>query len=129
MSALTKIQINGLLGRHLPRGWTLRLDAELSSRGRCNFGAKRITLKVPVTDRNSLFVFLHEVGHVRCHAKEPDGAPDYLIEYEAERYAIAAMRHEGVPVPRIELDKAKENVREELKGRAVPRKIWRWCNG
>lgn len=55
-----------------------------------------------------LYVFLHEIGHLveGHHHKELSYC---LEEYEAERYAIAAMEREGVPLPEGHVEDAIEH--------------------
>jgi len=133
----SKTQIDGIVRRHLPRGWTLRIYGKGSLRdldwvGLCNYEKRRITLRWPISSVHDVFIFLHEVGHARIHASEADNGNRYIHEYEAERYAMRAVRHEGLPVTREELKAAKQNVRERIReaehrGVKVGPKIRRWA--
>lgn len=117
--------------RHLPKGWHAVVRPSLKSRGICDYRRKKITLQHYIWGRNHLYVFLHEVGHVRIHQNDDARVPLHVTEYEAERYAIAAMRNEGLAVPREELYGAKANVRDAIqsdrkKGIKIDPKIKRW---
>lgn len=61
----------------------------------------------------NLAVFLHECGHVNLGHKQDADSLDYLaqIEYEAEMYAVTAMRAMGLRVPARYLQDAKKYVR------------------
>ena len=127
---LTQEQIDGIVRRHLPKGWTLRIRKfPDGARGMCSFRRRTIFLSRPIKTRADVFVFFHEVGHMRCQHWD---TPNHISEYQAERYAILAMRLEGIPVPRDELRIAKQNVFREVfeferaGGRTDP-VIKRWC--
>ncbi len=136
MSALTKTQIDGIIRRHLPRGWRLRQRPPTPTLWGLTDPYRRRIDCPPLVDRGALFIFFHEVGHVRYRhdfydAPHPGHAIPHVEEYEAEIYAIKAMRHEGIAVPRKQLRRAKENVRtcvkaDRAKGRAIVPKIEKW---
>ena len=66
-------------------------------------------------NRADLFVFLHEAGHVKMgHLRKSNEVNPVLWrdEYEADQYAIAAMRACGVPIPRERLATHKGILRE-----------------
>jgi hypothetical protein len=66
----------------------------------------------PLISLDALFVFLHEVGHAvngHVHADRCN-EPVWQHEYEAEAWAIAAMRAEGFRVGRALLAAARANV-------------------
>ncbi len=115
---LSQARIDGIIRRHLPRGWkheqrkTVYLHGE-NVRGYVEFIERKIITET-VKDRETLFCFLHEVGHVRCK-HVGIGIPRYIEEYEAEWYAITAMRNEEIPVPQEELFFAKQNVRDQVR--------------
>lgn len=120
----------GIVRRHKPRGWRI-VEREP---GKKFFAVAAVDLKtiftVPVVDRHSLQIYLHEVGHIRYnHFKH--GAASHIEEYEAERYAFAVMRHEGIAVPRKSLLRARSNVRNRIKedqkrGIKIDPKVKRW---
>jgi hypothetical protein len=119
-----------IVRRHKPRGWHLKFrPAGTKLWAMADFGLKTI-FTVPVVDRDTLQIYLHEVGHVR-YRHYPVATPAHVEEYEAERYSFAAMRHEGVPVPRKSLYRAKSNVRRRIKedvkrGVRIDPKVKRW---
>ena len=83
--------------------------------------------------RSALYVYLHECAHHHLgHCKPDYREPLWLQEYEAEQWAIATMRREGVPVPRRMIHEAKKYVKEcatidAQKGRrAPPAHVVRW---
>lgn len=70
-------------------------------------------IHVPVpTTRRRLYVFAHECGHV---ALGHDGSvPYHRQEFEAERWAHAALRRHGIAVPEKETQRAKEYVARKI---------------
>ena len=69
--------------------------------------SRRIAAPRPVT-RRALHVYLHEVAHIvleHYHEKSV-----HVQEFEAEQWAFAVMRAEGVSVPRASLRRAKAYV-------------------
>lgn len=94
-----------------PRGWRL---IEQPSNGKFDGhadGETRTIRCLPLTDTYALFVFLHEVGHVRCgHLRLGHQKASWLEEYEAEMWAINAMRAAGFPVTKEMLHNARDNV-------------------
>ena len=118
-------QVRDIASRHRPRGWSViergepRKDYWDEWHGPSDLGEvlaladfdSRTIFVPPLIDRDSLYLFLHECGHVHFdHHSLPD-APMWVIEYEAERYAISAMRAEGVAVPRDAVKAAKRYVK------------------
>ena len=94
-------------------------------------GTKEIYSPPPDT-RDGLFYFLHECAHLilrHWHVK----IPVWRQEYEAEQWAMATMRREGIPVSKAMTKDAKAYVRKLVtahinKGKkAPPKKILRWC--
>jgi len=62
----------------------------------------------PPTTRRRLFIYAHECAHVALdHIGK---TPRHREEYEAQRWAIEAMRRYGVPVPKRSLQRAKSHV-------------------
>ena len=95
-------------------------------------GTKEIHSPVP-TDRDGLFFFLHECAHLilrHWHVK----LPVWRQEYEAEQWAIATFRREGIPVSKEMIKEAKRYVKATIiahlkKGRPrPPLKVLRWCD-
>lgn len=68
---------------------------------------RRISAPRPVT-RRALHVYLHEVAHVVL--QHFHDRPAHVQEYEAEQWAFAVMRAEGVAIPRASLERAKAYV-------------------
>ena len=69
--------------------------------------SRRIAAPVPKT-RRALHVYLHEIAHIvleHFHDK-----PVHVQEFEAEQWAFAVMRAEGVPIPRASVRRAKAYV-------------------
>ena len=67
----------------------------------------------PNASVKALYTLLHEVGHVllgHLHRTSPENRD----EYEAEQYAISAMRSEGVPIPDTILRTAQKDVAESI---------------
>jgi hypothetical protein len=132
--SINQKQIDGIVRRHLPRGWKLRIAFSGLTRywAYAHAERKEIVMDLPVTNRWWLQLFLHEVGHVRIkHHK--DNPPAHVEEYEAELYAIHVMRHEGVPVLRAGLARAKINVcrrilEDEAKDIPILPHIYRWAH-
>ena len=86
----------------------------------------------PPTTRDGLFYFLHECAHLilrHWHVK----IPVWRQEYEAEQWAIATFRREGIPVSKAMTKDAKGYVKKLItahvrRGRKMPpSKILRWC--
>lgn len=72
----------------------------------------------PVT-RRSLYVFLHECAH-HLLGHLTDRRATHVHELEAERWAHATMRAEGIAVPRKETKRAKRYVATKIR-RALKR--------
>lgn len=107
--------IREIAKRHRPRGWKVR---ERKPRGDV-LGYALFQEKViecpPLVDREALAVYLHEVGHVQSrHMLDDSDVPVWQWEYEAETYAVGAMRAEGIAFPRHLLKDAKLGVRIAL---------------
>lgn len=67
---------------------------------------------IHVVDRFALVIFLHECGHVLLgHGRDSEDDVAQL-EYEAEKFAIDAMRANGIRVPRSSLQRAAAYVDE-----------------
>lgn len=131
---LTKERIHDIVKRHRPRGWRI---AESEHRWRwCSAEAddtKRI-LRVPtLKDDESLFLYLHEVGHVlQRHFTLRPPLPHHREEFEAERYAMYVFRTEGIKVTRTILEGARSRVnaaieRDERRGVKIQRQVLLWA--
>lgn len=83
-------------------------------------GERLAIIHVPQpTTRRRLYVFAHECGHV---ALDHDGSkPVHRKEYEAEKWAIAALRAHGVPVPLKQIRYGKKYVASKIE-KAVRRR-------
>lgn len=88
-------------------------------------GSKEMYVPFPKT-REALFIFLHECAHHHLgHLKPGYSEPMWRQEYEAEHWAMATMRAEGLRVPRSMIAEAKRYVMEcakedEKRGRRPP---------
>lgn len=115
-------KLRSVAALHCPRGWTVveRGNATTNPEprpnnhrwqtiGYCNFETKTI-LTLPIITRYGLYVFLHECGHARLQCRRDDEIADWEAELEAERYAIAAMRGAGIPVPKAVLQETREYI-------------------
>jgi hypothetical protein len=76
------------------------------------YADRKIRVPEPTT-RRRLFIFAHECGHIAMgHVY---AGPRYREEFEAERWAILALRRNGVAVPRKELRGAKSYVARRIR--------------
>ena len=91
---------------YLPDGWTVVYRRNLT--GRCYYHKKEIATPRPVT-RRALHIFLHECAHAVLH-RPRSSKLRHREEYEAERWAFARMRENGIAVPRKALQRAKQYV-------------------
>lgn len=105
-------QFHDLVKSLLPAGYTLRVKPLRGSTAGYVAFTRHIRVE-RIEDRNDLFIYLHEVGHVRCgHIRGNDMKRDnWLHEYEADIYAVTAMREAGIAVPREQLAHQKSLVR------------------
>lgn len=103
--------------RYLPKGW--RLKERKSRHGNDGLAdASRKTLYCPpLDDAYALYVALHEAGHIHLkhsicpgRSSKEQLAQQWIEEYEAETYAIATCRLEGVKVSRDTLAEARAYV-------------------
>jgi len=103
----TRERLRYIARRHKPRGWRNvwhdpGADGKFSDEGRRVYGCAdfeaRIIHCVRIVDRYTLGVYLHECAHV--HMRHMNGSnSDAQDEFEAEMYAIKAMRAHGIVVP------------------------------
>lgn len=77
--------------------------------GRVDFRLK--TCRIPrIRSRKSLYIALHELGHIANGYIKPK----YVGEYLAEKYAHKRMREMGYRVPRSMTDRAKRYIRHKI---------------
>jgi hypothetical protein len=104
-----------LVKQHLPAGY--KLVCKKLSGGTAAYAIFTREIRIDhIKDREQLFIFFHEAGHVHCghlrKANEKSGPHNWRDEYEADQYAITAMKAAGVAVPRGILIHHKKCVRE-----------------
>lgn len=101
--------------KHLPAGYELKIRAMSANNGLAEF-KRSITVDSSLEEREMLFVFLHECGHVNLRhlGKMEKRFPLWRQEFEADQYAIKAMKADGIPIPRKQLQGNKEVLREYI---------------
>lgn len=129
---LTQERINEIVKRYRPRGWRV-----LQSRHRWHWNSAasctiKRTIYVPtLKDDDSLFLYLHEVGHVvKKHFELKP--PHHREEFEAELYAIHIFRVEGLPITKYIRDTMRERLCSWItsdikKNIPIQRHIARWA--
>ena len=110
--------------QHKPSGWTLE-EVTPASNGMFYYGGDYVygltiwdtkTIRtLLITDRATLAYALHECGHVHM-GHEYDTEYGAIQEYEAEQYAIKAIRAAGMSFPRPAMEEARAYVRSFLEG-------------
>jgi hypothetical protein len=65
--------------------------------------------------RKQLYILAHECAHVALRHCDQPRKPKHVKELEAEKWAHAALRAHGVPVPRSMTTLAKEYVAYKIK--------------
>ncbi len=107
-------QYKDIIRRHRPIGYTIE-----RRRMTANDGEARLEMVLCISKEydghEALFILLHECGHVHMkHLKGGGklGGPNWREEYEADQYAIKALRAEGIPVHRGRLQHQKSLVRD-----------------
>lgn len=96
---------------HKPRGYKL-VEGEVPG-GLAGQVSARTIMVQPIVDHLRLFVFLHECGHVHCHhMRQPQTMPAWREEYEADQYALRALRAAGLPMDRGYMYENKRALRE-----------------
>ena len=120
---------------HRPAGYEIKKRKLNAVNGETKF-VRRINLNKDLSPRNMLFVLLHEFGHVHMRHLTRDGhVTDGLWqdEYEADQYAIKAMRHAGVPIPKDILAQHKLLVRDRVEaapnGAIISKEVLRYAYG
>jgi hypothetical protein len=119
-------RIRDVARRRTPRGWSV---VERKPR-HGTVGMVKLRTHViyvpPLVDIEALFVLLHEIGHVENRHLADDGReapPCWQLEYEAETWAIAAMRAEGFTVSHEMVDAARQNVRHRVQEAAARKRL------
>lgn len=99
--------------RYVPAGFAVEYRKSLT--GRCYHSPPRISAPKPRT-RKALYIFLHECGHANLHhpGNGRRKVQRYVQEFEAEQFAHAVMKAEGVAVPRDMTVRAKRYVRRKI---------------
>lgn len=103
-------RIRAVVRRRTPKGWRVSECVHPYDHGSAGKGGNVIRC-LPVVDRDSLAFFLHEVGHVVCGHCDDPSVPGWLAEYEADTWAFAALRAEGIAVSERYRGLARHNVR------------------
>jgi hypothetical protein len=102
-----------IVRQHRPAGYQLTERSMNANYGLTTF-SRSISCE-PIVDSASLFIFLHECGHVHLkHLTRKVKLPTWREEYEADQYAIHAMKALGIPLPRVRLREAKEVLRDDI---------------
>lgn len=125
-----------IVDAHRPAGYRLLRRQLRKNDGLATYQAT-INVAPHLEGREALFVALHEFGHV--HNRHLRNFPGYRVlpawqyEFEADQYAIQAMRKAGIPVPRERLAWQKEIVRDLIAqddgSEHVPEEILRYAFG
>ncbi len=134
---LTQERINEIVKRHRPRGWRVAQSHhrwKWNSAASCNI--KRVlyvpTLKTNHKSDESLFLYLHEVGHVvKGHFGRK--LAHHREEFEAEMFAVHIFRVEGIPITKYIRDTIRERLCDWIasdikRGIEIERHIARWAN-
>ena len=137
---LSQERINEIVKRYRPRGWRVRQSkyrwawesAEADDGTKDGVRVRPRTISVPtLKDDDSLFLYLHECGHVhQGHFKL--GLPKHREEFEAERYALHVFRNEGIPVTKAIMKAVRARLRGWIdydikRGVKVQHHIARWA--
>jgi hypothetical protein len=102
-----------IVKQHRPAGYKLNERTMHANYGLTTF--VRLISCEPIMDRAALLIFLHECGHVHLgHLRKYKGLPVWKQEYEADQYAIKAMKAAGYPLPRERLREMKEVMRDYI---------------
>jgi len=120
MAEPSRIILCSIIERYRPRGWKViekwpeDQGGFVTRWGRVSgitvYHEKTIYC-LPVFTRESLYVFLHECGHVHLGHGDDHESALALHEFEAEEFAKVSMRSMGIAVPRGMLRSAREYVR------------------
>ena len=129
------MEFDHLIAKYKPRGYELE-QKHLAKHYGLTTNIRKITIP-PLKSRHALFVFLHEVGHVRYkHLHIKDKRPSWRHEYEADQYAIREMKKLRIAIPRRTLADAREVLRGYLENaakrkatRCTDKKVLRYAYG
>jgi predicted sulfurtransferase len=102
-----------LIKQHMPKGFKLKFKKLRGGILAYAHFVREIVVE-QVLDAKELFIFLHEAGHVHLRHVYEEVPENWREEYEADQYAIKAMRAAGVPVPRECVKWHKEIVRDMI---------------
>lgn len=129
---ITKERLAAIAKRHRPKGWKVRHSWHRFYWCSAAADGKTRTIYAPVLyDVESLFLYLHEVGHVKLNHFTLK-LSHHREEYEAERYALHLLRVEGIPVKHEYVEAARSrlcgwinhDIRRKVK---IQRHIARWA--
>lgn len=130
--ALTQERINEIVKRHRPRGWRIAQSKHRWDWSSASADWARRTLSVPtLKDDDSLFLYLHEIGHiVRRHFSLK--LAHHREEFEAEHFAVHVFRTEGIPVTKLIISDARDRLcaaieADTKKQIPIQRHIARWA--
>lgn len=129
---LTAERVREIAKRYRPRGYRI---SESRKRWRSNSAAvcniKRIIYCPTLECDESLFLYLHEVGHVtKQHFARK--LPAHREEFEAEQFAVHIFRVEGIPLTKYIRDTIRERLcswiaSDMKKNVPIERHIARWA--
>lgn len=99
------------------KAWLKEFDVTIGSArrtlsGRAFVQDRRIDAPWPTTSRKRLYLVAHEIGHIALN--HLGQLPVYVREFEAEQFAHALMRRDGIAVPRAMTARAKSYVRSKI---------------
>lgn len=130
---LAQERIDEIVKRHRPRGWRIAQSKLRWTWSSARAEWKRRVLFVPtLKDDDSLFLYLHEVGHIVRRHWDVD-LPKHREEFEAEHFAIHVFKTEGIPITKLIISDVKYRLREHIAsdkklGVPIERHIARWVN-
>lgn len=129
---LTQERINEIVKRYRPRGWRVAQSRHRWTWSSAKAEPNKRVLYVPtLDDDDSLFIYLHECGHVVLKHFDND-LPAHREEFEAERFAVHVFRTEGLPVTKLILSDLRARLCTHIKadikrGVTIQRHIARWA--
>ncbi len=132
---MSKARYYEIAKRYRPKGVKIRFKRVFNAPAEAYAMLKQDGTKEIYTPRpdcrDGLFYYLHECAHVILRHLYMEDLPIWKQEYEAEMWAIATMRREGIPVSRKMLKEAKKYVKacikEAGKDAKVPYKVRKWA--
>lgn len=130
---MSQERIDEIVKRHRPRGWRVAQSRHRYIWDSAECCKKKRIIRVPtLKDDESIFLFLHEIGHiVRGHFERK--LPHHIEEFEAELFAVHIFRAENLPVTKYIRECIRERLRfwievDTKKGVPIKRHIARWAN-